>query len=398
MTAPAAHRPEPRSPLVPALARGIDEAGFAIFRACATDSDNTVVSPASIGLAFGMADAGASGQVAVAIAQAFGLPAAGEQRLAAFNAYEQRLSIESGATVEDETTGERLTSPTVTVANRVFTDAAFEPRPEYREVLERWFGAGAEAVPMRAQPAAAADRMNAWVVEQTRGLISDLFTADSFSDASRLMLLNALSMKATWRDELFPEATESQPFARLDGSRMDVPLMDASDTAWGVAELDGYVAAALAYAGGTLEMVVIVPEAGRFGEVRDRMGTALLEQIDAAWLDIGSSVRIPRFEAGSTVDLKDVLEDALGVHGLFDTDGLDGIGGQLQIADAIHATKVIVDEEGTEAAAVTAIDSVLTSAPLEWLEVRADRPFLYVIRDIDTGAALFVGQVVDPSS
>lgn len=398
MTSPASQRPEPQSELVPALARGIDEAGYAIFRACAADSDNTVVSPASIGLAFGMADAGASGRVAVAIAEAFGLPAEGEERLAAFNAYEQRLSIAPGAAAEDETTGEPVALPTVTFANRVFTDTAFEPSAEYGELLARWFGAGAEAVPMRTRPGAAADRMNAWVDEQTQRLIRELFTADSFSDASRLMLLNALYMKATWRDELFPEATESQPFTRLDGTQVDVPLMDATDTVSGVAELDGCVAAALAYAGGTLEMVVIVPEEGRFGEVRDRIGTELLEEIDASWMRIGYSVRIPRFEAGSTVDLKDVMEGALGIDGLFDTDGLDRIGDELQIADALHATKVIVDEEGTEAAAVTAIDMVLTSAPLEWLDVRADRPFLYVIRDIDTGAALFVGQVLDPMS
>jgi serpin B len=398
MTAPASERPNPTSDLVPALARGIDEAGYAIFRACATNSDNTVVSPASMGLAFGMADAGASGRVAVAIAEAFGYPAAGEQRLGAFNAYEQRLSIAPGATSEDNLSGEPVALPTVTIANRVFTDTAFEPRAEYGELVAHWFGAGAEAVPMRTRPAAAADRINAWVDEQTRGLISDLFTADSFSDASRLMLLNALYMKASWREELLPEETSAESFTRLDGSHVAVPLMDATVTASGVAELDGFVAAALAYAGDTLEMVVMVPHTGRFEEVRERMGTELLELIDASWMRIGYTVRIPRFEAGSTIDLKEVMEDALGVEGLFDTDGLDGIGDQLQIAEAIHATKVIVDEEGTEAAAVTGIDIALTGAPLEWLDVRADRPCLYVIRDVDTGAALFVGQVLDPSA
>ncbi|WP_203653399.1 serpin family protein [Demequina activiva] len=397
MTSPPAERPQPCSELVPSLARGIDEAGYAIFRACASGTDNTVVSPASIGLAFGMADAGASGQLAVAIAAGFGLPASGRERLAAFNAYQQRLSTAPDAASADPATGEAVEPPTVVVANRVFTDAGDEPRPEYREVLATWFGAGAESVPLRTEPGAAAERMNAWVDEHTQGLVRDLFAAESFSEASRLVLLNALAMTATWRDELLPEDTEDEPFTRLDGSQVDVPLMDATATAAGVAEIDGGVAAALAYAGGQLEMVVIVPESGRFEQMRDRMGTALMEELDLSWLHSGCTVRLPRFEAASTVALRDVMADALGVEGLFDTDGLDGIGDHLQIADAIHATSVIVDEKGTEAAAVTGIGIALTGAPLEWLDVRADQPFLYVIRDVDTGAALFVGQVLDPS-
>ena len=374
------------SPLVPELAQGIDDAGFAILRAAAHDGGNVVVSPVSIGLAFGMADAGASGRLADALARAFSLPAAGERRWTAFDAYRRRLV---------RAVGEE--APAVTIANRVFTDAAFTPRTDYAEVVERWFDAGAESVPMRQAPQDAAARIDAWVAERTGGLIRDLVSDASFDEASRLMLVNALAMRARWREPLDAAETTDEPFTLLDGTEVTAPLMDATATATGVAERPDCVAASLAYAGESLEMVVIVPHARRFTEVRDRLGAALLEELDASWLDIPFSVAIPRFEAASTVELSDVMECALGITDVFATPGLDRIAPDLVIDGALHAARVIVDEEGTEAAAATAIDIAVTGMPLRFLDVRADRPFLYVIRDVDTGAALFAGQVINPA-
>ncbi|MFV0634550.1 serpin family protein [Demequina sp.] len=400
MSAQAAERPIPDSDLVPALARGIDEAGYAVFRAAASETENTAVSPSSIGLAFGMADAGASGQVSLAIEQTFALPGEGDERLAAFNAYEQRLAIAPGTKGEDAD-GHEVELPMVTIANKVFTDTAFTPSVEYVETVQRWFGADAQSIPLRTDPGAAADTMNDWISDQTNGLIKDLYDADSFSDASRLELLNALYMKAQWRDELTPEHTQDWGFTRLDGSRVEVPMMNATVTASGAMQGDGYVAGALAYAGDALEMVVIVPDEGRFAEVRDRLDPALMEEIDAGWSPSAAfTVLVPRFEAATRVDLRDVMEDTMGIEGLFDTEGLDGIAPDLVIGSAIHATKVIVDEEGTEAAAVTGIGVEAAGAmvPAESIDVVAERPFLYVIRDIDTGASLFVGQVLDPTA
>ncbi|MFW2512475.1 serpin family protein [Demequina sp. SO4-13] len=396
-TAEAADRPAPSSDLVPDLARGIDDVGYDIFRAAANDAENTVVSPVSIGLAFGMADAGASGSVADALEAAFGFPGTGEERLEAFNAYEQALSIPPGTTGEEPSTGEDVTLPTVTIANRVYTDTDFAPRPEYIEDVETWFGAGAETVPMRSDGAAAADAMNAWIDDRTEGLIQNLYSAQSFNNASRLTLLNALYMKAAWRETLDPELTVDLPFTRLDGTAEDVPMMDATDTASAVATGDDYMAASLAYAGDALEMVVVVPDEGAFAGVRERMGSDLMAELDGAWSQEPFVVQIPRFEAGSKLNLGAVMEGQLGLDGIFGVVGLDGIGEELLIGSAIHATKVIVDEEGTEAAAVTGISVEDSGMPDPALEVIADRPFLYVIRDVDTGAALFVGQVLDPA-
>lgn len=392
----AAERPEPASNLTTELARGINDAGYEIFKAAADNSTNTAVSPVSIGIAFGMADAGASGSVAEAIEQAFGYPGSGDERLAAFNAYEQALSLAPGTTGEDPVTGDKVTLPTVIIANRVYTDTNFEPRTEYTEALQSWFGADAEAVPMRSNGSAAADAMNSWVDERTEGLIQDLFDAGSFGDDSRLTLLNALYMKAAWQEELDPANTNDETFTDLDGIESPVPLMDAAPTTAAVAQGDDYVAAALTYAGAGHEMLVIVPDTGSFEQVRGRMGSQLLEELDSAWISTVGQVRVPRFEAGSVVNLREVMEGTIGWGGIFGVEGLDGIAEQLEISSAAHATKVIVNEEGTEAAAVTDIGVSVTSIEVPEFDVIADRPFLYVIRHVDTGATLFVGQVLNP--
>lgn len=397
MTSSASHPEVPGSPLVPALARGIDDAGYAVFRAAANDTDNTLISPVSIGIAFGMAQAGASGRLAQAIPEAFDLPGEGEQRLEAFRAYEARLSVEPGTTVEDAV-GDSVELPTVTLANRVFTDQAFEPRQEYVDTVETWFHGGAEAVPLRTDAGAAAERINAWVSKSTSGQVTDLISPAALAEDSRLVLVNALHMRGAWRDVLDQELTQQQPFTRLDGSEVQAPMMAASETASGVAERPDLVAASLAYAGDSLEMIVIVPDEGAFEQVRGRLDTGLLEEIDASWLDAAPVVRLPRFDASSRVDLGPLLETAVGVEGLFDTPGLDGIGDDLWIGGALHATRIVVDETGTEASAATSVMVEAGSAETDWVEVTADRPFLYVIRDVDTGAALMVGQVLDPTA
>ena len=392
----AVERPEPASDLTAELARGINDAGYEIFKAAADSSENIAVSPVSIGIAFGMADAGARGSVAEAIEQAFGFPGTGDDRLAAFNAYEQALSLAPGTEGQDPVTGDKVTLPTVIIANRVYTDTDFEPRTEYTDTLKSWFGADAEAVPMRSNPGTAADAMNSWVDERTEGLIQDLFDAGSFRDDSRLTLLNALYLKAAWQEELDPDDTDDEMFTDLDGIESLVPLMDAAPTTSAIAQGEHYVAAALTYAGAEHEMLVIVPDTGSFEHVRARLGTELIEELDSAWISTVGQVRIPRFEAGSVVNLRKVMESTLGWNGIFGVEGLDGIAQQLELSSSAHATKVIVNEEGTEAAAVTELGVSVTSIDVPEFDVIADRPFLYVIRHVDTDATLFVGQVLDP--
>mgnify|MGYP001183587303 FL=1 len=380
---PEVDRPAPDDTYVAELVTGINKTGVAMYLAAREDGKNTALSPVSIGLAFGMADAGAVGGLEQAISGFFEFPAQGEQRLGAFNALDQALT--------DDTDGK-----VVQIANRLFTDSNFEPLEDYRVALATYFGAGAEAVPMASDGDKAAKRINGWISDRTNGLIKDLVKPQTFNDQSRVMLANTLYMKADWNEPFEAEDTWDQPFTLLDGSTVTAELMHQST--WGEATRgDGWVAGTKPYLEGDKEMLILVPDEGRFAEIEDNLAQ-VIGDFDATSTETEYTLVLPKFTAESTTNLREVMEDKLGAAGIFDVMELDGIGPQLYISSAAHGVKIIVDEEGTEAAAATVIGVEAGSAPMEpEIEVIADQPFIYVIRDVDTGAILFVGRVLDPS-
>ncbi len=108
-------------------------------------------------------------------------------------------------------------------------------------------------------------------------------------------------------------------------------------------------------------------------------------------------VFLPRFDSDTSLDLRPAMEVGLGVEGLFGVPGWDGIGEGITLEQAVHAADISVDEEGTVAAAATALGFEESGPPEPDITVRADRPFLYLIRHVPTGAVLFIGRVLDPS-
>ena len=392
---PVVDRPAADASAAASLARSLNDAGFRIFHASLADGENTSVSPLSIGLAFGMLDAGATGTVADALDGLFAYPSAGDARLGAFNSLDQLASSDPGALPKP---GKNEPGhATVRVANRVFIDTNFAPLDSYRTDLARYFDAGAQTEPLATDGTTSAKDINAWIDKRTEGLIPSLVTPDAFNTDSRLTLVNALYMKAQWQTPFAHEATSDEPFTLTGGATADVPMMHSGSQHGDVYQGKDFVAVALPYAYDELSMTLIVPAVGAYNDVEAALGQSMLDAIDAGATSAEYRLALPKFTTESTTDLGDVIKNRMGVDGLFGTVGLDGIGPKLLVSGAVHATKVIVDEDGTEAAAATAIMVGTTSAPADPpLEIRADHPFLYVIRDTDTGAVLFVGRVLDP--
>ena len=394
-TDPVSDRPPADASAASDLALALNGAGFRIFHASLADGENTAVSPLSIGLAFGMLDAGATGPVADALGGLFAYPTAGDARLGAFNSLDQLASSDPAdfpKPGKDEP-GHAI----VRVANRVFVDTNFTPLDTYTDNLSRYFGAGAQTEPLATDAEKSAKDINEWIDKRTEGLIPTLVTPGAFNADSRLTLVNALYMKAQWQTPFNHDSTYDEPFTLLDGTSADVSMMHSGTASGQVYEGDGFDSVALPYAYGELDMTLIVPDAGAYARVEGALEQSMLDAIDAGASERMYSLALPKFTTESTTDLRAAIESKLGVTGLFGTVGLDGIGPELLVSGAVHATKVIVDEEGTEAAAATAIMVGTTSMPADPpVEIRADHPFLYVIRDADTGAVLFVGRVLDP--
>jgi serpin B len=382
---PVVDRPSPDSPDVEALVAGLNEVGYDLFQVAAEQSAGDVVlSPLSIGIAFGMADAGASGQTADVLADLFAYPVDGEARWSAFNSLEQSVT--------------RVGGPVVRLANREFPDAGFATADGYDEVLARWFGAGIEPLPLQTEPEPSRVRINDWVSERTEGLIPELLPAGFVNPKSVMVLVNALYLQADWSRRFGKYPTEEDRFTRLDGSRVTVPLMHELELSGPAVAAGEYAATEIPYEGGELSMLVVVPAAGRYAEIEARLGGDLVAEIDAAATTTSVELWLPRFDSNATLDLRDAIEGGLGVEGLFGVAGWDGIAPDITLEQAVHAADISVDENGTVAAAATGLGFAESGPPVPEITVRADRPFLYLIRHRTTGAVLFVGRVLDPKA
>lgn len=368
-----------------ALVAGLNHVGMDLFAvAAAGPDDDVVLSPLSIGLAFGMADVGATGATADALADLFDYPVDGEARWAAFNTLEQAV------------TDRRAT--TVTVANREFPDVSFAPEETYQERLGRWFGTAIEPLPLRDQPDASREHINGFVADRTNDLIPELLPQGFINPNSVMVLVNALYLKADWAVPFGKYATDDGTFTRLDDTQVSVPLMRDLENPGPAVATSTYAATEIGYADDDLSMLVIVPEPGQFEAVQDRFSDDLVDEVDRTATSQAVELWLPRFTSDTSIDLEESF-DALGVTDVFGAGGQwDGIAEGIVLESGVHAADISVDEIGTEAAAATALGFSESGPPEPDVVVRADRPFLYLVRHLPTGAVLFAGRVMDPSA
>jgi serpin B len=178
-----------------------------------------------------------------------------------------------------------------------------------------------------------------------------------------------------------------------------VPMMKQTES-FGYSVGEGYQAVELTYDGGELSMVILLPASGNFGDFEEGLQAQQVSDIISGLQLTEVALTMPRFEFKSQFSLKDTLT-GMGMPDAFspynaDFSGMTG-NRELFISDVVHKAFVAVDEAGTEAAAATAVIVGTTSAPGEpTVEVTLDRPFIFLIRDIETGAILFVGRVLNP--
>jgi serpin B len=202
--------------------------------------------------------------------------------------------------------------------------------------------------------------------------------------------------RLVWQTPFSADATKPATFTRADGSTVQVPFMAATDSlryasgpAWRAVEIP--------YIGGSFAMTVIVPE--DLAEFERTLSAATWAAIVDALAPAQVGLALPKFGIETKTDLAPILA-SLGMPSAFD-DRADFSGittsERLQVSNVIHQANIDVDEKGTEAAAATAVVMRATGIPAEPVLLRADRPFLFAVRDVPTGAILFLGRVGDPS-
>ncbi len=362
-------------------------------------SENLVCSPASIVLALAMTRAGAAGPTAAEMDAVLHTAVVGVDPAAlhpGMNALTAELAARSG-------TFEAMGAPVtveLSIANSLWGQNGITWGEQFLDLLSAQYGAGMRLVDYIADADAARTAINQWVADETEDRIPELLGPGTVTPDTRLTLVNAIYMKAPWLEPFTDASTAPSPFTTAAGETIEVPMMRASRTL-GYAAGAGWQAVELPYAGGSLAMLLVVPDAGALAPTETALGEGLL---DTAAQSLGSrqvNLGLPRFDLESKVDLSDVLV-TLGMPSAFSPSAADFSGmttaEQLFIGVVIHQANITVDEKGTEAAAATAVGMRATSAPMEPpVELTLDRPFLYAVRDTVTGAVLFLGRVSDPS-
>lgn len=418
----------PGAERAPSPALAVDagnEFAFDLYEELSDGDGNLFLSPHSIHVALAMTWAGARGKTAEEMAKALGLEGAEAERAhASFAAL--LAGLESGASApsrrvpgsggvtpgEGPGAGPGEAGPgdpgradalyQLSVANALWGQKGFAFRDEFLDLVESRYGGGLEAVDFARATEAARATINAWVGDRTKGKIPELIPSGILSADTRLVLTNAVYFKSGWLHPFEAERTVEAPFHLPSGAERPVPLMRQVER-FGYLERDGVQAVDLPYAGGRLSMVILLP--------REPGGLPALERtLDAkrlgAWLgDLRArkvDLSLPRFQTRARFRLAQELR-ALGMREAFawsaDFSGMTDAD-RLFISEVIHEAFVRVDEEGTEAAAATAVimDRASAPRPEEPVVFRADRPFLYLIRHRATGAILFLGRLVEPAA
>ncbi|MGD2148835.1 MAG: serpin family protein [Anaerolineae bacterium] len=366
---------------------------FDLYQSLKGEDGNLFYSPHSISVALAMTYAGARGGTEKQMAETLHYVLSQDRLHPAFNALDLVLEERGeGAEGRDEQ-GFRLN-----IVNAIWGQKGYDFLTEFLDVLAENYGAGLRLLDFAKAPEEARVTINDWVSDQTEGRIEDLIPKGLIDPLTRLVLTNAIYFNAAWDHPFEERLTENGPFHLLDGSQVSVPLMQQTES-FAFEEGDGYQAVELPYDSRELSMVILLPEAGHFEAFEGSLDAQLVDAILEDLAPRQVALTMPKFEFDSSFELGQTLA-AMGMPDAFgeaaDFSGMDGTR-RLSISAVVHKAFVAVDEAGTEAAAATAVIIAEVAVPEEPLEVRIDRPFIFLIRDIETGAILFLGRVVDPT-
>ena len=292
---------------------------------------------------------------------------------------------------------------TLAIANRLFASDVFQFKPAYIEKAEEYYSAGLEALNFRKDPEGSRAVINDWVENKTLDKIIDFLPPGSVTSSTIMFLVNAIYFKGLWKFPFDKKVTENMPFIVSETSIVDMEFMTLTKrfNLWKRDDLGARIVE-IPYEGGEVSMFIILPN--------DKQGLAKVERkLTLSSLVHGTgdksnpiNIRLimPKFKLEKTANLKTMLF-AMGIKQLFMSDAnLTGIGPNLMVQEVTHEAFVDVNEEGTEAAAVTGVQIVLTSVQLTE-EFKADHPFLFYIQEKTTDSILFMGRLTespDPSA
>ena len=300
---------------VEALVDGNSAFGFDLYHVLAErqGDSNLFYSPYSLSLALAMTYAGARGVTEAEMAEALHFTLSQQALHPTFNDLDQMLEARGEGAAGQDDGGFRLN-----IANAIWGQRDYAFLSTYLDALAANYGAGLRVLDFASAPEASRVTINDWIGEETEGKIEDLIPHGAIDPMTRLVLTNAIYFNAAWANPFQEDATQDGPFVRLDGSKIDVPMMRQTES-FGYAAGDGYQVVELPYDGGELSMVICLPDRERFSDFEAALDAERVRGIldDMTYRDV--ELTLPRFEVESEFGLSEALAE-LGMETAFSGD------------------------------------------------------------------------------
>lgn len=388
-----AHGHSPVKTRKPTFAPALSTSAFGLDLMRHMGSGNLVLSPDSISTALAMAGTGARGQTAAQMA--------GALRLTSPSAFAQIGELQSAIAAEQQAAAHGdPEAPTLDLADTLFLQKGPAFGAPFLAGLKQHFGASPQLLDFEHDSGEAVRSIDSWVSEHTQGLIPQILS--SLPVTTRLVLANAIYLKAAWAKQFATQETRPAEFHRPSGEVSTLFMHETTGLPYTGGH--GYQALALPYRSSTLSLLVMLPVGQSVAHLLGQLSPARLSEIEARLQPRRVALSLPRFHIGLDVELNGPLQ-ALGMTDAFQESAANfsAIGAErgLHIGVVKHAADFTVEEAGTVAAAATTVSIEATDAPRfvqPPVAFDADLPFLFFLRDDRTGALLFAGRLEDPAA
>ncbi|MBL8822786.1 MAG: serpin family protein [Planctomycetia bacterium] len=363
--------------------------GIELYHRLRTQPGNVFFSPYSISTALAMVSTGARNQTEAQMLKCLHLGT------------DQKLNT----TLHRDLMTSMLHQPKgyeIRIANALWGQNAHPFKADFVTGLQHSFRAEGRTLDFAGEAEQSRTIINQWVEAQTNQRIKNLLPSGSITGLTRLVLTNAIYFKGTWQTPFSKSATRPGDFFITSDDKVKAEMM-ARTASMRYAENDLFQALELPYAGDRLSMVILLPrKRNNLGEAESQLSSGMVSQLVQKMTSPKVILSLPRIKTTYEKPLKTTLvsmgmTDAFEA-GIADFSGIDSTR-ELYISEVYHKAFCEINEEGTEAAAATAVAMVEYSTPSKQpppVEFKADHPYLYLIRDRQTGSILFMGRVVDP--
>lgn len=360
---------------------------FAFYSEIAKDSpeSNLFFSPFGISTAFSMAYEGAAGNTASEMQQVFGFISDDQKRREAIS--------DTLAKLDSKNDMYKLQ-----IANALWVKDGYQIKQDYLDTATTYYDSTVDNVDFVTNDGV--NKINRWTSEKTQGKIKDVLAPDSTDELTRMVITNAIYFKGKWGNQFNPGNTSDKLFWLDKDKSVTVPMMKSPADMFYYYETKDLQAIKMYYVGGDISMIVLLPkDKNGLGSLEDSLNMQKLDFIRDMMTREPLTIQMPKFEFETEYKLVDSLEN-LGIHDAFDKNNADFQGmtdEQVYLDQAIHKAFVNVNEEGTEAAAITALVVRAQSGPPEPRhEFVADHPFVFIIQENNTGEILFIGRLANP--